>query len=104
MILLCELIPAGKIRLQQHIRRVGWCSQQVGEQQRHLEVLTRAQLQDLRAFSPTSTAAVGQLVMLTVGGWQVCECGDNPQDKETDKAEVIHYAQANAASQRKCHN
>lgn len=79
MILPHKFIPAGQIRLQQHVRSVGRYSQQVGEQQWHLEFLTRAPLQEVRALGPIGPAAVGQLVKLTVGGWEVCECGGNGQ-------------------------
>lgn len=74
MTLLHKLVPAGQIGLQQHVGGVGRCSQQVGEQQRHLEGLATAPLQNLRALSPIDPTAVVQLVKLTVGGWEVHEC------------------------------
>lgn len=77
MVLLHKLVPAGQIRLQQHVRGVNRCSQQVGEQQRDLEGLTRAPLQDMWALGSISLAAVGQLVKLAVGGWEVCKCRGN---------------------------
>lgn len=72
MPLLHKLIPAGQIRLQQHVGGVCWRRQQVVKQQGHLEGLTGACLQDLQVLRPFDRTAVVQLVKLTVGGWEVC--------------------------------
>lgn len=64
VILLHELIPAGQIRLHQHVRGVGRRSQQVGKKQRHLEVLSWTLLQNrgaLRHAGPTAVVQAGML-------------------------------------------
>lgn len=87
-----KLIPAGQIWLQQHIRVVGRWSQQVGEQQWHLELLTRAPLQEVQALCSIGPAAVGQLVKLTVGDGRCVSVGaiDRGQRKGESKGNSLH--------------
>lgn len=94
--LLHKLIPAGQIRLQQHIRGEGRRSQQVVKQQRHLEVLAGTPLQNLRALCPLGHTAVVQLVELTVGGWKAHAGMGGPIDegqRKREGGEVIHHIQ-----------
>lgn len=58
VILLHKLVPAGQIWLHQHVGAVGRRSPQVGEQQRHLEVLSQTLLQNLGAPSRGRPTAV----------------------------------------------
>lgn len=85
MILLYKLVPAGQIGLQQHVRGVGRRGRQVGEQQRHLEVLTRTTLQDPGDVGSISPTAVGQLVKLWMGGGEdVRACGPSQRQRERE--------------------
>lgn len=96
--LLDKLIPAGQIRLQQHVGGGGRCSQQVGVQQHHLEGLAGTLLQILETLCHFGHTAVVQLVELTVGGWEVHEWMRRAPwqaDKESKRwgREVIHRVQ-----------
>lgn len=107
-LILHKLIPAGQIGLKQHIGLLGRCSQQVGEQQWHLEALPGTHLQNWRGLILSSTAPVGQLVKLTVETGETCTCGGDRQDKGTEKAEVIGSIQTDQMllpnqPSRKCH-
>lgn len=96
--LLDKLIPAGQIRLQQHVGGGGRRGQQVGVQQRHLEGLAGTLLQILETLCNFGHTAVVQLVELTVGGWEVHEWMRRAPwqaDKESKRwgREGIHHVQ-----------